>query len=287
MKLFILWQIALVSLFITTSVFSADLDGAAIMAESVLRHEHTPFLYEEQTIILMDAKNNKDVRKARQFVRATGENSYHYLIVFDKPSTIRGVAFLVNDQHQTFMHLPAHPQKMFNITQDGSRNYLMGTDFTMEDLLIEDLKLFSYQRQPDQKINKIDYYVVDALPKIQAGKHITGYRFRRLFLRQDNFFTVQTDYYDRRGRFQKRLNYHDLRLVEGQMWRGNLILMDNKQDHHKTLIKVTRRVLSQEWVPAELFTLEGIMAHKHMTSTQLNTIKYKSTQNNQAKQPIN
>jgi hypothetical protein len=56
------------------------------------------------------------------------------------------------------------------------------------------------------------------------------------------------------GRLQKRQSNHDLIQVIGSVWRANMILMDDKQTGHQSLLKINRRVFSADYVPLEYFT---------------------------------
>jgi len=47
----------------------APLSGAAIVRESLRRHELYPYVYEEQTLILSDAQQQRDVRRIRRYSR--------------------------------------------------------------------------------------------------------------------------------------------------------------------------------------------------------------------------
>jgi len=53
------------------------------------------------------------------------------------------------------------------------------------------------------------------------------------------------------------------------MWRANMILMEDHRERHKTLIKIDKRVFSQDYVPAELFTPEQLLDQVHIMKPQL------------------
>ena len=42
------------------------------------------------------------------------------------------------------------------------------------------------------------------------------------------------------------------------MWRANMILIEDKRQEHQSLIKVSRRIFSHDYVPAEVFTAEWL-----------------------------
>jgi hypothetical protein len=246
--------------------------GRSIMDEVFKRHEMFPYVFEEQTIIMTDSAGNRDVRKARRFSRVEKDGTVKYLLVFDNPSEVRGVAVLAIRHHtgpiESMIYLPAFGKELkSNIGKNRGSNFL-GTDFAVEDLAAEVLSDFRYIREADQKTNKIAQFVVEAVPQDKEIERTTGYGLRRHFIRQDNFFIIRTDYYDRSGRFFKSQTSHDLKRVDGDMWRANMILMENHKDQHNTLIKIDRRVFSSDYVPPEIFTRNWLLQNRHIQGTE-------------------
>ncbi len=127
---------------------------------------------------------------------------------------------------------------------------------------------FCYVRKEDLEIGDITYFVVDAFPNDQETKQSTGYDRKRHFIRRDNFFIIRSDYFDRKGHLFKRQSQHDLRPVDGDMWRANMILMEDHRARHKTLIKIDKRVFSQDYAPPELFTPKRLLDHMHVIQPQ-------------------
>ncbi|MFH2091811.1 MAG: outer membrane lipoprotein-sorting protein [Pseudomonadota bacterium] len=241
--------------------------GLNIMEEVFKRHELFPFSYEEQTMIMTDSAGNQDVRKVRQFLRVEADKTVKYLLVFDNPTEIRGVAMRViqypDGLVENAIFLPAFGKELATDHGKSQASYLLGTDFALEDV-IKTLADFQYVRQADQKIARIDYFVVDAFPLNQAVQQNSGYSRQRHFIGQDNFFIVRTDYFDRSGRLFKRLSRHDLNKMTQQMWRANMILMENFRESHTTLIKIDRRIFSGDYVPSHIFTRSWLQENQHI-----------------------
>ncbi len=246
--------------------------GPRIMDEVFKRHQLYPHVFEDQTMILIDGAGNRDVRKMRRFSRVEKNGAIKYLLVFDNPMEVRGVALLSirhsSGRMEGGVYLPAFGNKFKSNTGESTDGHFLGTDFAIEDLTAEVLSDFRYVRTEDLNFNNTNYFVVDAFPQDKKVENSTGYSLRRHFIHPDNFFIVRTDFYDRRGRFFKRLTHHDLKRVTGNMWRPNMILMENLKERHKTLIKVDRRVFSHDYVPAKMFTTEWILGNRHIQSTE-------------------
>ena len=85
--------------------------GRRIMEEVFKRHELFPYVYEKQTLIMTDSAGNRDVREMRRFSRAERDGTVKYLLVFDNPVEIRGVALLAirqpSGQGESKIYLPA------------------------------------------------------------------------------------------------------------------------------------------------------------------------------------
>jgi len=246
--------------------------GRGIMDEVFKRHHLFPYVFEEQTMILMDSAGNRDVRKLRRFSRVEKDGTFKYLLVFDKPAEVRGVALLAICKNagceESGIYLPAYGKELKSNSEGSRGSHFLGTDFAIEDLTAEVLSDFRYVRIPDHRVGKMAHFVVEVFPRDEEIERITGYSLRRHFIRQDNFFIVRTDYFDRRGRFFKRQTYHDLKRVDGDMWRANMILMDNHKERHKTLIKINQRVFSHDYVPSEMFTSAWLFENRHILTSK-------------------
>ncbi len=255
------------------SGYTSDIwTGQRIMDEVLKRHHLYPYVFEDQTMILIDRAGNRDVRKMRRFSRVEKNGTIKFLLVFDNPLEVRGVALLSirhpSGRLEGGIYLPAFGKKLKSNTGEYSGSNFLGTDFAIEDLKVESLPDFRYMRAQDKNINQTIYFVVEVFPQDKNVEQSTGYSLRRHFIHPDNFCIVRTDYFDRRGRFFKRQTYRDLKRVTGDMWRPDMILMENLKERHKTLIKVDRRVFSHDYVPAKMFTKEWILNNRHIQSTE-------------------
>jgi hypothetical protein len=208
----------------------------------------------------------------RRFSRVEKDGTVKYLLVFDNPPEVRGVALLAvckpAGRVKGGIYLPAFGKELKSQAGEVRGSHFLGTDFAIEDLTPEALSDFRYVRVADQQIDKTDYFVVEAFPKDEKTEQTTGYSLRRHFIRQDLFFVARTDYYDRRGRLSKRQTFHDLKKVDGDMWRADMILMENHKRRHKTLIKITRRVFSHDYVPPEIFTPAWLLDNRHVQTSE-------------------
>ncbi|TNF91731.1 MAG: outer membrane lipoprotein-sorting protein [Gammaproteobacteria bacterium] len=259
----------LIGLLITTNTTigeeTSKLSGREIMDEIYRRHEQFPYVFEEQTMILIDSAGNRDTRKLRRYSRMESEEFARYLLVFDDPPEIRGVGLLTTrlatGETETGIYLPSYgPRLIYSIGEDESGNFL-GTDFTVRDFIPDILDEFNFVRQEDVQIDKVDYYVIDVTEQNQRA---FGPSLRRHYIRQDNFYITRTDTFDRQGRLHKRFTRHDLKPLGNKMWRANMLLMDDYKAQHQSLIKITRRVFSRDYVPEDMFSLGWLVENRGM-----------------------
>lgn len=244
------------------------LSGRQIMEEVYQRHEQFPYVYEEQIMILVDKAGNRDTRKLRRYSRMTGKNKVRYMLLFDDPPEVRGVGLLTirlsAGETETSIYLPAYgPELISSIGQRESSNFL-GTDFSVRDLMPEVLDDFRYQRQDDEVFNEVGYFVVDVYESDPGSTHL----LHRRYINQENFYITRTDTFDRHGRLHKRQTHHDLKFLGGSMWRANMIRMVDYKTEHESLIKIVRRIFSQDYVPENLFTLEWLVNNQRMAQPE-------------------
>ncbi len=243
--------------------------GSRIMAENRRRHHQFPFVYEEQTMIMVDPTGNREVRRCRRFSRIEKDRTFKFLLVFDDPEEIRGTALLaVRDPSGETRHgvyLPAFGPEFKHPQGSGLGGHFLGTDFSIEDLAPEPPEEFRYVRQRDRLVDETEYFVVDAYPKA-AVTRAGELGLRKHVIRKDSFMIVQTDVYDATLRIYKRITHHDLKRVDADSCRANMVVANDKRDSHSTLLKIDRRVYSRDYVPAEIFDESYLLANRHVVS---------------------
>jgi len=237
-----------------------ELTGREIIDQVQERHRQYPYVYEEQSIVLTDRNGKRDSRKAFQYSRTYDDGAMDFLLVFDFPDEVRGVAVLARRDAagvvRKQVYLPALGERLVESGSAGDQGNFLGTDFSVENIAGETAGQHSYLRRGDTELDSARYFVIDVFG---AGKDNGAEQpLRRHFVRQDNFFITRTDHYDVQGRLHKRQTWHDLARVDGDMWRSNMILMVDVKEEHETLVKTERRILSRDYVPERVFTADWL-----------------------------
>lgn len=234
--------------------------GKELMEEVYKRHQQYPFVFEQQSMVMKDRNGKRNTRKARRYSRVEEDGTAKFMLIFDFPEEIKGVTILAtrspDGEMSKSLYLPAFGEQMLTSGGDNSSGNFLGTDFTVENIIGEILSDYTYVRRQDRFIKDTAYFVIDAF---RAGDDIEETRaIRKHFVRQDNLFISQTEHYDIHGRVTKRQSFHDLKAVDGEMWRSGMILMEDVKEQHESLLKVTRRMFSHDYVPAEMFSAEWL-----------------------------
>ena len=239
---------------------SSETTGAEIMEEVYKRHQQFPYIYEEQSMVMEDRNGDRDTRKARRYSRVEEDGTVKFLLLFDYPQEVKGVALLADrapdGKITKYIYLPAYGEQLIESTGEGSEDNFLGTDFSVENLTGVNLSDYHYVRRDDREVDKAKYFVLDVYKA--SNQLIEDHILRRHFVRQDNLYITLTHHFDTHGRLLRIQSHHDIKAVDSDMWRANMILMENKKDQHQSLIKISRRVFSHDYVPAEIFTAKWL-----------------------------
>ena len=237
--------------------------GRQIMDEVYRRHQQVPYVYEEQSIVMVDTMGQRNTRQAKRYSRLEKDGAMKLLYIFETPPEVKGVTLMAtrNPQGKTSVsiYLPALGPEFLVSTGTGSSGSFPGTDLSIEDLVAEELDHYIYERVDDTNLQDASYFVIDVYPADSDSR--TRQRIKRHYVRQDNFYITRTDHYDRLGMLYKKQSSFDLKQMDEEMWRGDIILIENIKNKHRSLIKINRRVFSEDYVPAAMFSREWVLAN--------------------------
>ncbi len=239
----------------------ASLDADTIINETQKRHELYPFVYEEWTLVLTDNHQRRDVRRVRRYSRLEENGMFRSLLRFDFPASIAGTALLFTrmpgGEQSTRIFLPALGARMTGYIGAVRNGQMLGSEFSIEDLMPEDVQAFDYHRLDDVVDHGHAYFVIEAT--VRNG-HEATYERRRLFIRQDNFFITRIDYLTASGRLFKRQSRHDIHAVGGTMWRADMISVWNLLNGYRSILKIDKRVFSRDYVSPSIFSEKRLLA---------------------------
>ena len=252
-----------------------EASGLKIMQEVHKRHQQFAFVYEEQSMVMIDSSGNRDTRKVKRYSRVEDDGTVKFLLLIDSPEEISGVALLATRDTSgktiKYVYLPAFGEHLIESVSSGLDGKFLGTDFSIENITGEILDDYIYVRRSDKKINDVEYFVVDVY-RMEEGYTdnmlpTEKQALRRHSISKNNFYIIKTEYFDKQGRVYKKQSHHDLRAVDGDMWRADRIVMEDSKEHHQSLIKINRRIFSRDYVSAEIFTADWLFKNYPYVST--------------------
>ena len=225
-----------------------------------------------QYMILVDEDGSKEKREIKEYKQKNNKKDLtDSLIVFIKPADIKGTALLnkqySKDNENQWIYMP-DLKKLQRIAQGSKKNYFMGTDFTYEDLSADKLDNYHYKllREEKLKVNKHDKnddcYVIQAIPT-DSYKPKTGYGKKILWITKDHFYTKKIEFYDKKGKFIKNEISWDFINPVGTVYRPIKIIVNNKKENHKTLVKVVDLKINKP-IKSKIFTQRYLLNEEQM-----------------------
>lgn len=211
-------------------------------------------VFSETTLVIIDSKNKRRVRKIQRYFRSTEEGEESY-IEFLEPADIRGSKILTiskkgrEDEQRLYLPALGRVRRIASADKGGS---FMGTDFSYYDLEDHDFIDYSYTFIGEQQVNKKAVYVVEFTPKNKSSPYSKEVHY----MQKDSFFPSKVDYYDKKNKFLKSILNVKTELRNGVII-PTRVVVDNKQEGQKTLLQAQRVVVNQP-VPERVFSIQNL-----------------------------
>lgn len=155
------------------------------------------------TLTIEDSKKERRERRLDIQSKKIAEQA-HTRVKLLEPAEVKGQAFLFAEREgedDVWMYLPAF--KVTRRIEGGQKNgAFLGSHFTYADLESRDLKDGVYTRLPDEKIGKIDVYVVDSKPNPAAK---SDYSKITVWVRKSDFIPMRIRFFGKDDKVQKTL----------------------------------------------------------------------------------
>lgn len=249
--------------------YSMAMTGKQIMKKQKKLHK-VKTEYGEEDMLLYDMRSkSKTLRKVKRYSKDMGNDLKRFLLVFLKPSDVRGTALLTHEKKtrdDQWLYMPSH-KKLQRIAKGSKKSYFMGTDFTYEDMEPEDINNYNYKILKSEilKVKKKRYncYVIKASPANREKKRSSGYSKRILWVDKKYLTTLQVKFYDRRGRLIKTQKSYGMKRVTGTVFRPSMTIMDNHRKKHKTLTKIKKRRINRK-ISDKTFNGRFITSGRHI-----------------------
>ncbi len=179
----------------------ANLTGEGIF-ERVLANRHKSY-FQKQRFVSGDAggglsqtelwvrwKDNRRKGKARNGAWSKT------LAKYTAPNNVRGMGYLIVQKekppHDQLVYFPSM-RKVRRVNLDES---IMGTDFSLEDIVPRELETSVYERLPDRRVDYVDCFVVSLTPKPGSGSQ---YSKLLVYIEKQHYVPIRTRYWDLDG----------------------------------------------------------------------------------------
>ena len=173
---------------------------------------------DESTTVTIGLKNAQGKLQERtlQWKTVTLPNGdKRSIVVFLLPKSIKGTGLLVQEnkgkEDERWLYLPSL-KKTRRISGADKSDTFMGTDFSYEDLVTEEMENHSYSFDQTQDCGK-NCVVVIAEPKSEKERAESGYSKRRITIDTTNGMITAVEYYNRSGVHWKSFRASDFRKV--------------------------------------------------------------------------
>jgi hypothetical protein len=157
------------------------------------------------------------------------------IVRFSAPPDLAGAGFLQiqkrDGDDDRYLFLP-ELKRARRIAGNLRADAFMGTDFSFGDLDRRDLRDAAVRVTGDEPIGKWPCYVIDATPKRDDAQ----YSHIAMWVRKDNYLTLQTKMFDRGGALQKTFEAIEVKRVSGHWFISRSRMRDVQHEHGTELV---------------------------------------------------
>ncbi|MBU1168391.1 MAG: outer membrane lipoprotein-sorting protein [Proteobacteria bacterium] len=139
----------------------------------------------------------------------TAKNDSKTLITFTKPSKLKLLTHSHPDKEDD-QWLMMSSGKVKRITASGKEKSFVNSHFSYEDLSSRKINDYTYTQLSDETTLTFPCYRIEGTPTTKDNV----YDKVILYVRQKDFFVVRIDFF-KKGKYLKRLENHDIRVVDG------------------------------------------------------------------------
>lgn len=236
----LLMALALASSPVALTAATAELSARDIMEKNFFVSK-VKSLDTQATMLLINDKGQTRERKSTTLskLQPNGIDS-KLLVKFTTPADIKGTAFLqvqhLDSDDDEWIYLPALA-KSRRLVANNKKDSFVGSDFSYGDISLPQVDLYQHTLLRSETSDAQECYVIESIPKTETTKADSGYSKKITWVRKDNFFESQVEYYDLSGRLLKTQHVSVFKLLEPNppRWTALHREMLNQQTGHKTL----------------------------------------------------
>ena len=200
--------------------------------------------YAEFQTILLDKKGKENKRELIFVAKYESEDKIR--IDIKSPEDIKDTKFLLRGDEQ-WLYMPTLKRSL-KIASNSRKQRFVGSDFIYEDIELENPEKHSYELSD----TKNEHWIIKAFPKNKSA-----YGFRKLWVRQDNYFVMQTEYHDEQDQLVKKRTDSNIKEIQPSIWRAEKITMEDLVNQTKTTLIFQKRVVNID-LPSKIFNSKNL-----------------------------
>ncbi len=193
----------------------------------------------DMEMILENRAGKKSVRKiSSKQLEMTGDGDKS-LSLFKEPRDVKGTAMLTFthglDPDDQWLYLPAL-KRVKRISSKNKSGPFMGSEFAFEDLGSQEIEKYTYKYLRDEPCGEtFNCTVSERYPAYESS----GYSKQVSWVDKDEHRPIKLEFYDRKNKLLKTLNFKDYAEYAGGFWRASIFEMENHQTGKKTRLNWT------------------------------------------------
>jgi len=237
-----------------TVTLSAQSPTADEIVNKVDKLMNQPYVTATMKMTITTSSGNERTFVYETYSKDRGEKN---LIKYLSPSRVKGQATLMlNNADDIWAYFP-RTGRVRKLATHAKKQKMEGSDFSYEDMGSGGSWLTDFKagRSADEKIDGVNCYALELMKKPDIE---SGYSRQIMWVRQDNYYPVQIDYFDENDpeNILKRLYLQDIQDIDG-VPTAMKMLMHNLQDDSKTIAEYEKVTYTEE-LPDDLFTERGM-----------------------------
>lgn len=186
----------------------------------------------EARMRIVDGSGREQVRQFTMLRNDGDEGRQHYLVVFSRPSDVRGTVFLVEknpgDDDNRWLYLPGL-DLVRRIAPGDKRTSFVGSHVYYEDVSGRHL-----QEDEHELIETTDeHYVIRSTPKNPGSVEFTHFDTR---IDRETFLPMQSEYVNADGKVYRRMQIEEVEVIDGYPT-GTRMRMEDVANGGHTLVE--------------------------------------------------
>ncbi|MBX2825589.1 MAG: outer membrane lipoprotein-sorting protein [Gammaproteobacteria bacterium] len=220
---------------VSASAETAEEKGYNIAVEADSRNEGFGDTVASMKMVLRNSSGKESVRFMRsKTLEVTGDGDKS-MTIFDEPKDVKGTASLTyshaTEADEQWLYLPAL-KRVKRISSKNKSGPFMGSEFAFEDISSQEVAKYKYKYLRDEEIEGRNAFVVEAYPQYKNS----GYKRVISWIDQEEYYTLKTEFYDRKDTLLKTLVFSDYKQYLDKFWRAHNLHMDNHQSGKSTTL---------------------------------------------------